>query len=1039
MTPRKFLGGMVWAMILCSGILHGQARQAFSNSTKGAGTPLDFVRDIQPIFKRSCYACHGPEMQMGQLRLDSKALAFQGGISGKVIVPLRSEESLLVVRIRGLGDKVRMPLQGDPLTSEQIEKVRQWIDQGAVWPDHASVADAKIARHWAYVKPARPELPKVRNSSWARNPIDYFVLSRLEKEGLRPSVEATRETLIRRLSLDLIGLPPTIEEVDTFLADKSLDAYEKLVDRLLASPHYGERWARPWLDLARYADTNGYESDARRSVWKYRDWVINALNQDRPFDQFTIEQIAGDMLPNATLDQRIATGFHRNTLLNHENGVDQMESRWNILIDRVNTTAAVWLGTTLACAQCHNHKYDPFTQKEFYQFLAFFENTDYRLEGPGSYQKLIEPVLELPTPEQEVKRQRLRGEMARLEEVLQTQTPELDREQTTWELEQVPSQFPWHVLSPSQFRSAGNATLVKLDDQSLLVTEGYDKDTYSVTVHTNLKAITAFQLEVLPDLSLPAQGPGRSNDGNFVLTTFKLEAVSSAEGSVSKPIELRNPYADFFQEGFSISGVLDGNPQTGWAILPQVGRAHAAVLETPLPLGDGGDLVLKFTLEHQSQSENAQVGRFRLSASTTHSPRPAPPLPDDIRPILSKVPHQRTEDERKRLSGYYRSIAPSLGPIRWRLHQVKKELAEMPIVSTLVMEERPSWEKPAAYLRIRGNYLNKGERAYAAVPSMLHSLPESEIANRLGLARWLVDENNPLVARVTVNRFWEQFFGRGLVETSEDFGTRGDHATHTELLDWLATEFMQRGWSMKTLHRWIVISATYRQSSQMTPTLRERDPDNKLLARGPRFRLEAEMIRDVALAVSELMSRKIGGPSVFPFQPESVWASLLSGDKWVWSEGEDHYRRGLYTFWRRSAPYPSFINFDATTRELCTVRRIRTNTPLQALTTLNDPAFLEAAKALAGRVVTEAPADERLRAIYGYRLCASRQPNQRELDELLSLHRCQRERFGRNPEAAERLIQGVSHLPEGTDSADLAAWIVVSNLLLNLDQTLTKE
>ncbi len=997
---------------------------------------IDFVNEIQPIFTASCYPCHGPQTQMAQLRLDSKLLALQGGISGRVIIPGNSQNSLLIQRILGVGDKARMPLEGKPLSGQQIAQIRTWIDQGAHWPDQASVANARIADHWAYVKPMRPDLPQVQNPLWVSNPIDNFILSRLEKEGLRPSPEASREALIRRVSLDLIGLPPTIGEVDAFVADPAPNAYEKLVERLLASPHYGERWARPWLDVARYGDTDGYDGDPARTIWKYRDWLINALNHDLSFDQFTIEQIAGDMLPNATPEQKIATGFHRNTLYHGEGGVDPQESHFVTILDRVGTTASVWLGSTLACAQCHNHKYDPFTQKEFYQFFAFFESAAYRVEGDDSYQFFIEPVLELPTPQQEDQRSRLREEIARLEKNLKTQTPELDQAQAHWERESASA--VWHVLDPMEFSSNATATFTELGDHSVLVIPNSSKDTYTIVARTDLKGIRAFQLEVLPDKYLPAFGPGLSKDGNFILTSFRVQIEDQSGVKGTHGVSLQNPQVDFSQEGFPIASALDDSAETGWGILPHVGEPHTAVFETAAPAGDGNGTTLIFTLEHQSQNHKAAIGRFRISASSAQNPRPAEPLPERIRLILNTRADRRTSEHRDDLSCYYRSITPLLKPVRARLFELDAKLSKIPIATTLVMQERPSWEKPSTHLRVKGNFLNKDEKVYAGVPAVLQPLPESQQANRLGLSRWLVDENNPLVARVTVNRFWEQIFGRGIVETTEDFGTRGARPTHPELLDWLAKEFMQRGWSMKAMHRLMVTSATYRQSSKVTPVLLERDPDNTLLARGPRFRMEAEMIRDVTLAAGGLLSRKIGGPSVFPFQLEGIWKPNPDF-QWVTSEGEDGHRRGLYTFWKRTSPYPSFINFDATSREFCTVRRVRTNTPLQALTTLNDQAFFEAAKGLAERLVAEGGTSDETRVAYAFRLCVSRQPNEGEVNELTSLYRKLLDEFNQNPKAVDDLFKGTNVPPKGVSASEFAAWTLVSNTLLNLDQTLTKE
>ncbi|HXG63654.1 MAG TPA: PSD1 and planctomycete cytochrome C domain-containing protein [Blastocatellia bacterium] len=1014
---------------------------------------VDFVRDIQPIFQKSCYPCHGPKRAMGQLRFDEKSLAFKGGISGKVIIPGNSQGSRLVQRLLGLGGEAQMPMGGDPLPPEQIALIRAWIDQGAGWPGAEDAKEeakpAEIAKHWAYVKPVRPEPPAVKNAAWVRNPIDNFVLARLEKEGLAPSPEAPKETLIRRLYLDLIGLPPSPAEVDAFLADKSNDAYERLVDRLLASPHYGERWARPWLDLARYADTNGYEKDLRRTIWKYRDWVINAFNKDMPFDQFTVEQIAGDMLPGATEEQKIASGFHRNAMTNQEGGVDQQEALFEAILDRVSTTATVWLGSTLACAQCHNHKYDPFTQKEFYQFYAFFANTDYRMEGDASVseEKLIEPVLELPTAEQQARRREIETEIAGLKETLRTRTPELEAQQAVWENEVRSSYNDWTPLDPTRLLSTGGATLKTLSDTSVLVSGANpEKDTYVIEARTNLTGITGLRLEALPDARLPRGGPGRDPYGNFFLTGFHAE-IRAADGSAkAETLVFSDVVADDAAKGaknlIEQKKELSDYKPSGWAIdasKEETRLARQLVFVPEKPFGFGKETLIRIVLKHESLDGGQGIGRFRLSVTTAKEPKKIVEISAKLRPVLETPADSRQEKQKRQLADFYLTIAPALKEARSRLEALQKSLKDLGIVSTLVMRERPSFERPATPLRIRGSFTNPGDKVYAGVPAVLHPLPESQLPNRLGLARWLVDENNPLVARVTVNRFWEQLFGRGIVETSEDFGAQGTPPTHPELLDWLATEFMRQKWSMKAIIRLTVTSATYRQSSKVTPELLERDPYNRLLARGSRFRMEAEMIRDVALAASGLLGRKIGGPSVFPYQPEGIWSLPYNDDKWVMSKGEDRYRRGIYTFWRRTAPYPAFLPFDAPSRETCTVRRVRTNTPLQALTTLNDPAFFEMAKGLATRILTEAPATTQGRIAYGFRLCAARSPKPAEAERLAALYQQQIEQFTKDTDAAKKLIDGVALSGAQASEAEFAAWSVVANVLLNLDETLTRE
>jgi hypothetical protein len=885
--------------------------------------------------------------------------------------------------------------------------------------------------HWAYIKPVRPESPKVKRSRWPRNPIDAFILARLEKENLAPSSEADRPTLIRRLSLDLTGLPPPLAEVDAFAADKSKDAYEKLVDRLLASPHYGEKWARHWLDLARYADTHGYEADPRRSMWPYRDWVINAFNRDLPFDQFTIEQLAGDLLPDATLERKIASGFNRNTMFNTEGGVDREQARVETVVDRVNTTATVWLGSTLGCAQCHTHKYDPFTLTEYYQMFAFFNDQD-------------EPQMDVPTPEQAEKREKLRADIARLDAEYKKETPELAAAQAAWEQKEIAEVSAWTILDPSEFSSAGGATLAKLEDKSLLAGGANpSNDVYTVVAQTDLRNITGLRLEVLPDPSLPEKSLGRHPNGSFVLSRFEVKAAPKDNPQSAQSVTFKSANADYTQDGHSVTNLIDGKPGPGWAVSAgehkfRVERATYFAVETPVDFGQG--TILTISLKHNSQWPEANVGRFRLAVTAKEDPTTLPESSNEIRKILATTPENRTDKQNSALADAFRAHAPELKAVREQLAELRhaEEELQKQIPTTLVMKER---EQPReTHVLARGNFLNPGEKVLPGVPAVLPPLPAGEPANRLTLAKWLVSSENPLTARVTVNRIWEQYFGHGLVETVEDFGTQGERPTHPELLDWLATGFMRQGWSLKAMHRLIVTSATYRQSSRATPELIERDPQNRLLARGPRFRVPAETVRDIALQAGGLLNPKIGGPSVFPYQPEGIWTQIYSSDKWEMSKADEKYRRGLYTFWRRTSPYPAFMSFDAPSRELICTRRPRTNTPLQALTTLNDPSFVEAAEALARRVMKEAAADTNKRAAHAFRLCVSRMPNARELKRLVALYDQELGRFKQDPVAAEKMATAeLGKPPENLDLAELAAWTVVANVLLNLDETITKE
>ncbi len=1047
-------------------LAHGQDRDASGRDaraalvTASAHAPAtvessSFASKVRPILAERCYQCHGPNLQQNGLRLDSLSAALKGSESGKMIISGDSEKSRLVRRLLAL-DRPQMPYGGPPLEADEVKIIREWIDSGAPGPDsNEPVATGKEVKHWAYIKPVRHEPPKVQDAASCRNAIDNFVLARLEKEGLKPSPEADKETLIRRVSLDLIGLPPTPEEVDTFLADTSPGAYDKLVDRLLASPHYGEKWAAPWLDLARYADSNGYEKDDLRVAWKYRDWVINALNQDMPFKKFTIEQIAGDMLPNPTKDQLIATGFHRNTMLNQEGGVDHEEYRFYSLIDRVNTTSSVWMGLTLGCAQCHNHKFDPFTQKDYYKFLAFYDNVEYKNLDLGQGEgHILEPEIELPTPEQDKKAKEIRGETAKLQAVLDTETPELAAAQAKWEEAMRTAESEWTTLVPSNATSEGGATLHLLPDHSVLA-EGKnpDADTYTLQARTDRNGITGVRIEVMSDPSLPNGGPGRDSDGNFFLSDFEVEARPADGQAAAQMISFKGAEADEAQGGYEIKRIVDKKRKAesvqGWAIddsLSSAVKMRQAVLVPEKPFGFERGTLLTIRMKHRMLHAVRNIGRFRLSVTAMADPLNTVQLKARLEPVLDMPAGVRSQEQKSQLAAAYRSIAPQLQPTRDQIAKLNKDIKGIGVVTALIIRERPGFERPSTDLHIRGAYLSKGEKVYANVPSIFNPLPPHVMPNRLGLSEWLVSEDNPLAARVTVNRYWEQIFGDGIVETAEDFGAQGDLPTHPELLDWLATEIMQDGWSMKKIKRTIVTSATYRQSSHVTPELVERDPYNKLLARGPRFRVNAETVRDIALSASGLLSPKIGGASVFPYQPEGVWDEPYSGEKWVESSGEDHYRRGVYTFIRRTSAYPSLLTFDAPSREFCTVRRVRTNTPLQALTTLNDPAFFEAARALAKRIQQESGTDLDSRATYAFRLCVSRHPTRTEFERVLAFYRQQLEHFKNDPKAATEVIGGANTkvaiavpTASGSADADLAAWTMVSNVLLNLDETITKE
>ena len=760
------------------------------------------------------------------------------------------------------------------------------------------------------------------------------------------------------------------------------------------------------------------------------------------FREFTIEQIAGDMQPNPSTDQLIATGFHRNTLLNQEGGIDQEEQRWYTLVDRVNTTASVWLGITLGCAQCHNHKFDPFTNKDYYQFLAFFDNAQYKAQNLGQGEGwILEPEIELPTPEQEKKSSELRAEIEQLQKVLDTSTPELEATQAKWEEEMKRAGAEWMALRPSHYASAGGATLTLEDDLSVLASgKNPEADTYTLEATTVSTGITGVRLEVLNDSSLPHSGPGRDPEGNFFLSSLEVEAAPADRPQVVQRVAFKEAIANESQAGYSVKNLVNTEPgPKGWAI-------EAAPAPTPLirqavlipdkPFGFGSGTLLAIRLKHEMRHASRNIGRFRLSVTSISDPASIARLPARVAPILEIPPAQRTAEQKNRLAASYRAISPLLQPTRDRLAEAKKSLQNLGVLTSLIMRERDS-QVPSTYMHIRGSYLAVGDKVNAAVPAVFKPLPKNETPNRLALAQWLVDDDNPLTARVQVNRFWETLFGHGIVETSEDFGSQGERPTNPQLLDWLATEFMRQDWDMKKMIRLMVTSATYRQSSRVTPELLERDPYNRLLTRGPRFRVEAEMVRDIALAASGLLSPKIGGPSVFPYQPEGVWDLVYNDDKWVMSEQDARCQRGIYTFVRRSAPYPSLTTFDAPSREFCTVRRVRTNTPLQALTTLNDPVFFEAAQALARKIMSDAGSDPSAGVVYAFRRCVTRRPKPEEVARLLAFYSLQLDRFRRDSKAASEVTKGFNG--STAEVPELAAWTMVSNVLLNLDETVTKE
>jgi hypothetical protein len=984
---------------------------------------IGFNRDVRPILARHCFKCHGPDdrSRKARLRLDRREDALKAAASGLcAIVPGRPDESELVSRILDEDEGQRMPPPQAklPLSNHDRQILQRWIAEGA-----------KYEGHWAFRRPSRPVVPVVKDRDWPRNAIDAYVLARLEAEGLRPSPEADRVVLIRRASLDLIGLPPRPEEVEAFVQDRSPDAFERLVDRLLASPHYGERWARRWLDLARYADTNGYEKDRPRPIWPYRDWVIRSLNADLPFRQFTIDQLAGDMLPSPTLDQRIATGFHRNTMLNEEGGIDPLEYRFYAMTDRVATTATVWLGMTMGCAQCHTHKFDPIPHREYYQFMALLDNAE-------------EPEIAVPTPDITRRRLELEAKIAARIAALPDRFPvgenqvggsgsESDRRKANrearfraWLASEARAAVTWRLLTP--VKATANLPHLSVEsDASVFVSGDQSKrDLYSLVFRGNLSGATAIRLEALPDERLPNHGPGRVYYEGPAGDFFLSEVHAMAEG---KPIRLASATATGPNAG-SISTAIDGDPQSGWSINGGQGKPHSAVFRLDAPLRNPDELVVELLFERYHA---AGLGRFRISVTTDPRPIVARETPPEIERLLLMAPDKRTDSQLEQLRRYHLTVAPELAREHAAIKELEKELPRYQ--ATLILSERRRENPRRTFIHNRGEFLQPTERVEPGVPSFLPSLPAGSPGTRLELARWLVSSENPLTGRVTVNRQWAAFFGKALVRTVEDFGYQGEPPSHPELLDWLAVRLVASGWSMKALHRLIVTSATYRQSSRVTPGLLAKDPENRLLARGPRVRLEAEMIRDSALRVSGLLAEKIGGPSVFPPQPSGVTTEgTYGGLAWTVSLGGDQYRRGLYTFSKRTAPYAMFTTFDAPSGEVCVARREVSNSPLQALTVLNDPVFEQAAQAL-GRMMAASGGslDERVGILFSR--CLTRPPEAAELAMLVRFYRGQKERLERKELDAAKIAG-----PGDGDAVERAAWTILSRALLNTDEAVTK-
>jgi hypothetical protein len=1137
--------------------------------------PIDFNRDIRPILSNNCFWCHGPdeaERKGGNngLRLDTLAGAREDLGGYHALVPGNPEQSELLKRVLTSDDDDIMPPRktGKSIKPEEIELLRRWIAEGGSY-----------AQHWAYEAPKRPEPPAVTQADWARNPIDRFILARLEAAQLKPQPEADRRTLARRVALDLTGLPPTPAQVDAFIADPRPDAYERFVDTQLARPAYGEHWARSWLDLARYADSRGYADDQPRSIWRYRDYVIDAFNRNVPFDQFTVDQLAGDLLPNPTAEQLYATGFHRNTMNNTEGGTDDEEFRSVAIIDRVNTTFAVWMGSSMACAQCHTHKYDPFTLTEYFQLYAILNQTEDADRDDEA------PFVEFYTAEQEGLRSQWKNQIQEAHRRIVAAAPAHTAAATAW-ADAFPAKPSWQTKAPQGLAFASGKISAAVDSEArILVPAGAAKDTVTVELTTpREQAITAIQVEALPHTSLPGGGAGAA-DGRFVVTrarvgvkgpatrparyvrvelpgpnrtlplaevevfsegrniaregrAYQTSVADGAEASraidgktdgdfskgsialtaasddawwevdlgatrnvervvlwgrtgaestpgwirvlvldedrrpvwvqmgrdaprpsrehrMSDPVDVRlarvtASYADpEYDESYIIN---DGEPKRpnprkrtatkkGWGNGGAIDQAHQLYLEPAKPVVLGADEILVVTLEQNAELPKATLNHFRVSYS--HEPRVSDQIhtPATVLAALAVPAASRTEAQRRTILEHYAlALAPAFAADQAQIASLEKSLKDMPVNTTLVMRELPPEKQRTTHVQLRGNFREHGDVVKPGVPAVFPALATDRPVDRLALARWLVSPENPLTARVQANRLWESVFGIGIVRTTEEFGSQGEAPTHPELLDWLATEFVRLGWDQKAFLRLLVTSSAYRQSARVTPEALAADPENRLISRGPRFRLSAEMIRDQALAVSGLLSPRSHGPSSRPYQPASgLNAAFGATLDWKTDVGESRLRRGLYTEWRRSSPYPSMAAFDAPNREVCTLRRDRSNTPLQALVTMNDPVYIEAAQALGASLAGAGPTPaDGIRL--GFERVLVRPPTATELRALETLFADTLATYTADPGRAAAFVANAeipppAHLPAPT----LAAWTAVANVLLNLDETLMKR
>lgn len=1092
MTLRIF--GWVGALALLSAGLIQAAQAAPQPMPNGNRQPnqaalpqtIELNRDIRPILSDKCFPCHGPATQRAMLRFDLEEGAKQALRGGRfAIVPGDPANSLLIRRVTAIDPAVRMPRSqggkaaGTPLSEREVALLRQWIEQGATWQ-----------KHWSFISPTRPHVPMVKDPKWVRNPIDAFVLQRLERDGLLPSPEADRATLLRRVTLDLTGLPPTLSELDAFLADRSSNAYEKVVDRLLQSPRYGERMAFPWLESARYADSNGYQTDGVRFMWRWRDWVIDAFNRNMPYDQFTIEQLSGDLLPNATLDQKIATGFNRNHRGNAEGGIIPEEYAVEYVVDRVETTATVFLGLSVGCARCHNHKYDPVTQKEFYQLFAYFNNVPEH--GKARRVGNSPPYIAAPLPHQQVQLKLLDDQLAAANNKFANLQTELVQAQREWErsldrstpLAWSPAQglvahypFDGDLSAPISVSKDGKPTPLTFqnDIEEVRFVPGRLGQAASFDGKGFIQAGDIAGFDSYGRLAFTEDPPTINYDDAYTIAawiypTAPTGAIVTKDEDVFEPeghgLHLRDGKVEYdhvtrwVDEGIRLqtrktitlnqwhhvmvtydgsrwaSGVaiyVDGEPQKLRIFLDDL-NSQGGPKRNPLRIAGGGGPENRF----QGSIDEVHIYRRALSAAEAAVLADLTPVTE----IAALEEANRTPAQAAKIRDYFleHALPPNIRDARTQLMeaQERRDAYYRRIPTVMVMEEIPT--RRESHVLIRGLYDRPGETVTPMLPAALISSPTAYAPNRLGLARWLVDPANPLMSRVTVNRFWQMYFGAGIVRTPEDFGSQGDAPTHPEVLDWLATEFVRTGWDVKRLQKTIVMSGTYRQASRISAEMLRKDPENRLLARGPNLRLSAEIVRDQALAIAGLLVEKIGGPSVKPYQPEGLWKEVGGGTPYVQDHADKLYRRSLYTFWRRTIPPPTMVNFDASSREAHVVKPVVTNTPLQALNLMNDVAYLEAARVFAQRVMQDGGTNPPERIAYAFRKATARPPKPAETAILLGAFSANLEQFQQKPHAALKYVSyGEYPRDDRLDVSELAAYTSVTSLILNLNETVMKE